>query len=76
MDFNRSAHIFCKQVKHVEDLGADSDFGSKMLSLLGISTAVSRLVFGRIADSPKVNRLYVSQISALIIGSANILLPR
>lgn len=61
--------------KHVEDIGAHRDFGSSMLGLMGITSGISRLLFGRIADSPKVNRLYISQASALTMGITNILLP-
>ncbi|XP_039274276.2 monocarboxylate transporter 10-like [Styela clava] len=66
---------FVHLVKHVNDIGGDRDFGSSMLSLMGITSGISRLLFGHIADSPKVNRLYMSQLSALVMGLTNIIFP-
>lgn len=42
---------------------------------IGITSGVGRLIFGYIADLPRVNRIFLQQISFLSIGILTILLP-
>ncbi|XP_012275951.1 monocarboxylate transporter 10 isoform X2 [Orussus abietinus] len=42
---------------------------------IGITSGIGRLAFGYIADLPKVNRIFLQQISFLSIGVLTILLP-
>ncbi|KAL0116713.1 hypothetical protein PUN28_009964 [Cardiocondyla obscurior] len=42
---------------------------------IGITSGIGRLIFGYIADLPKVNRIFLQQISFLSIGILTLLLP-
>lgn len=42
---------------------------------IGITSGLGRLIFGYIADNPKVDRILLQQISFLIIGTLTMLLP-
>lgn len=52
----------------------DSD-GTLPVICIGITSGIGRLVFGYIADSPKVDRILLQQISFVSIGLLTILLP-
>ncbi|XP_011644781.1 monocarboxylate transporter 10 [Pogonomyrmex barbatus] len=52
------------------------DADSKLpVMCIGITSGIGRLIFGYIADLPKVNRIFLQQISFLIIGILTMLLP-
>ncbi|XP_018314469.1 monocarboxylate transporter 10 isoform X1 [Mycetomoellerius zeteki] len=52
----------------------DSD--SKLpVMCIGITSGIGRLIFGYIADLPKVNRIFLQQISFVSIGILTMLLP-
>lgn len=59
-------------VKLAEDIGLSRSFGSQLIQYLGISSTVSRLIAGKIADLPNVNNQFVAQISTAGMGAANI----
>lgn len=42
---------------------------------IGITSGIGRLIFGYVADMPRVNRIYLQQVSFLSIGTLTILLP-
>lgn len=42
---------------------------------IGITSGLGRLLFGYVADLPKVNRIYLQQLSFLVIGIFTMLLP-
>lgn len=42
---------------------------------MSVGSTLGRLLFGKMADHPKVNRLYLYQISFLMIGISNTLCP-
>lgn len=42
---------------------------------IGITSGLGRLIFGYVADLPKVNRIYLQQLSFLVIGVLTMLLP-
>lgn len=46
-----------------------------LIGIMSIASTLGRLLFGRIADHPRVNRLYLYQISFLMIGISNTLCP-
>ncbi|KAK9871374.1 hypothetical protein WA026_011630 [Henosepilachna vigintioctopunctata] len=54
--------------------GEDAD-GMLPVLCIGIMSGVGRLIFGFIADHPKVNRIFLQQIAFLFIGVSTILLP-
>lgn len=42
---------------------------------IGVTSGLGRLIFGYAADLPKVNRIYLQQLSFLVIGVLTMLLP-
>ncbi|KAL7730289.1 hypothetical protein ACLKA6_016542 [Drosophila palustris] len=42
---------------------------------IGITSGIGRLIFGVIADMPRVNRMYLQQLSLVCIGALTLLLP-
>ncbi|KAK9303048.1 hypothetical protein QLX08_005153 [Tetragonisca angustula] len=60
--------------KFVETVFKDSD-GKLPIMCIGITSGIGRLLFGYIADLPKVNRILLQQISFLSIGALTMLLP-
>ncbi|XP_011701734.1 PREDICTED: monocarboxylate transporter 10-like, partial [Wasmannia auropunctata] len=52
------------------------DADSKLpVMCIGITSGIGRLIFGYIADLPKVNRIFLQQISFVSIGILTMLLP-
>ncbi|PSN54224.1 hypothetical protein C0J52_03540 [Blattella germanica] len=62
-----------KYLKFVEDNFADGD-GKVLVMCLGITSGLGRLIFGKIADIPNVNRIFLQQISFVSIGVLTMLL--
>lgn len=61
-------------VAYVKDvLGKDSN-SQLLVQCLGVTSLVGRLVFGLVADKPKVNRILLQQISFFCIGTFTMLL--
>lgn len=46
-----------------------------LIGIMSIASTLGRLIFGKMADHPKVNRLYLYQLSFLMIGISNTLCP-
>lgn len=46
-----------------------------LIGMMSVGSTVGRLFFGKIADHPKVNRLYLYQFSFLMIGISNTICP-
>ncbi|XP_034939541.1 monocarboxylate transporter 10 isoform X2 [Chelonus insularis] len=57
-----------------ENFGKDYNVGIPV-TCIGITSGIGRLVFGYIADLPKVNRILLQQISFISIGVLMIVLP-
>jgi MCP family monocarboxylic acid transporter-like MFS transporter 10 len=51
-----------EQLKLVEDNFKDGD-GKVLVICLGITSGLGRLIFGKIADIPRVNRIFLQQVS-------------
>jgi len=62
-------------VSHVTDLGISPDKGSLLLMVLGGSTAVGRIMFGKIVDMGWMDRLHMHQMSLVITGTGAMILP-
>ncbi|KAK1135635.1 hypothetical protein K0M31_000222 [Melipona bicolor] len=60
--------------KFVETVFKGSD-GRLPIMCIGITSGIGRLLFGYIADLPKVNRILLQQISFFSIGALTMLLP-
>ncbi|XP_076290847.1 monocarboxylate transporter 10-like protein kar isoform X1 [Lasioglossum baleicum] len=60
--------------KFVETVFKDAD-GKLPIMCIGITSGLGRLIFGYIADLPKVDRIFLQQISFVSIGVLTMLLP-
>lgn len=56
------------QVKHAVQLDIPVHKATNIMLVLGMSSMVSRIIFGRICDSEKINRLYFNQASVFFVG--------
>ena len=52
-----------------------ADDSSFLIGIMSLGSTFGRLFFGPLSDHPKVNRLYVYQLSILCMGISNTLLP-
>ncbi|XP_046404401.1 monocarboxylate transporter 10 isoform X2 [Ischnura elegans] len=64
---------YVHMVKFVDINFPESD-GKILVMCIGVTSGVGRLVFGKIADMPKVNRIMLQQISFLSIGVMTMLI--
>ncbi|KAK3726908.1 hypothetical protein QZH41_016704, partial [Actinostola sp. cb2023] len=55
--------------------GVDMFNATLLIGMMSVGSTVGRLFFGKIADHPKVNRLYLYQFSFLMIGISNTICP-
>jgi MCP family monocarboxylic acid transporter-like MFS transporter 10 len=62
-------------VSYAEDVGIAPDQGSMLVMVLGASTAVGRLAFGKIVQFNILNRLAMHQFSMVVTGTGVMLLP-
>lgn len=62
-------------IKEYCNLNFPESDGTLPVICIGITSGIGRLVFGYIADSPKVDRILLQQISFVSIGLLTILLP-
>ena len=58
-----------------KEYGISMDEAALLPGLICIFSTVGRLFFGHLADNPRINRLYVYQLSFLGVGVANTLCP-
>ena len=62
-------------VAHVHTIWKNKERdGGVLVSCMGITSGLGRLIFGKIADLPKVNRILLQQISFVSIGICTMLL--
>ncbi|GLG97453.1 Monocarboxylate transporter 10 [Gryllus bimaculatus] len=69
---------YVHMVKFVEDKfkGEEGLLDGKILIMcMGLTSGLGRLIFGKIADIPNVNRILLQQISFISIGVLTMLLP-
>lgn len=55
--------------------GADEGSRATLVSTIGITNTLGRIICGWVSDHPKVNALFVNNISLMLGGGATILLP-
>lgn len=60
-------------VQHVKDILPDKNGGS-LVTCIAITSGFGRLLFGKVADFPRVNRILLQQISFISIGICTMLL--
>ena len=49
--------------------------GSVLVMCLSVTSGISRLIFGKVADLPSVNRLFMQQCSFIVLGLATACIP-
>jgi len=62
-------------VSHCKDLGISADSASLLMMVLGGSTGIGRIMFGKIVDMGLMDRLHMHQLSLLITGTGAMILP-
>ncbi|XP_055720013.1 monocarboxylate transporter 10-like [Salvelinus fontinalis] len=62
-------------VKHAVQLGIPVHSATNIMLFLGLTSMVSRIIFGRICDSERINRLYFNQASVFGVGLLYMLIP-
>lgn len=65
---------YVHMMKFVENVFPGMDENIPVMCI-GITSGVGRLIFGVIADMPRVNRMYLQQLSLVCIGLVTLLLP-
>lgn len=60
-------------VKHVKDILPEAS-GELLVTTLGASSGLGRIIFGPISDSPRINRIVLQQLSFVTIGCLTLLL--
>lgn len=63
------------QVRHSQDLGIKKHEGAVLVGYMAMSQTVGKIVFGRVADHPRVNRIHLYQICLLVCSVLTTLLP-
>lgn len=57
------------------EYGVEKKKASLLVGFMSVSSTFGRLFFGKISDHPRVNRLYLYQLSMLCMGISNTLCP-
>ncbi|KAI1299304.1 Monocarboxylate transporter 10 [Halotydeus destructor] len=60
-------------VGHVKDILPEAN-GELLVTTLGASSGLGRIIFGPISDSPKINRIIMQQMAFVTIGSLTLML--
>ena len=63
------------QVRHCQDLNISMKNGAILVGYLAIAQTIGKIVFGRIADHPRVNRIYLYQMCLVVCSITTTLLP-
>lgn len=67
--------FFAKQVSHVEGLGISPSKAALLIGFMSIASTISRVIFGKFSDHPKVNRLFMTQLAITGFGVTTTLCP-
>lgn len=62
-------------VRHGQDLGIHKQKGGVLVGFIAVSETVGKIIVGRIADHPRVNRVYLYQMCMLVCSVLTTLLP-
>ena len=62
-------------MRHGQDLGIRKQKSAVLVGYMAMSQTVGKVVFGRIADHPRVNRVYLYQMCLLVCSVLTTLLP-
>lgn len=58
-----------------EDIGIDKTRASLLLTFVTVGSGFGRVIFGRISDIRRFNRVYIAQIAFLVVGLSNFVVP-
>ena len=67
-------YIYFIQVNHVSNTLPESN-GAILVTCIGVTSGISRLVCGKIADLPSVNRIRMQQFALLIMALVTAAIP-
>ena len=56
-------------------MGIDKTRASLLLTFVTIGSAFGRVIFGRISDIRRFNRVYIAQLAFLVVGLSNFVVP-
>ncbi|CAH0586917.1 unnamed protein product [Chrysodeixis includens] len=63
-------------IKRFIEINFDKDVSKNLpLQCIAFMSGVGRLLFGALSDSPRLNKIYLQQISFYVIGSSTIFMP-
>lgn len=62
-------------VRHCQDLGVPKNQAAVLVGYIALSQTLGKIFFGRMADHPRVNRVYLYQLCLLICSVLTTLLP-
>ncbi|KAJ8312067.1 hypothetical protein KUTeg_009440 [Tegillarca granosa] len=65
---------FVHLVKHAKDLFPDEN-GNILITILQITSALSRIVFGKLSDAECVNRIYLNMAAVILSGIVTVCIP-
>lgn len=65
---------FVHLIKHVNDVFPGSD-GNVLVMCLAITSGVSRIICGKVADFPWVNRIRMQQLAFFVLGVSTLCIP-
>ncbi|XP_020664140.3 uncharacterized protein LOC110087055 [Pogona vitticeps] len=66
---------FVHMIKLAGDLGIPPDDASYIMVGIGVSSMISCLIFGKLCDIEKIDRLYLNQASILSVGVVYFIIP-
>ncbi|XP_014344834.1 monocarboxylate transporter 10-like [Latimeria chalumnae] len=66
---------YVHMVKHAQDLGIPLTTAANIMLVLGTTSMTSRIIFGKICDCKRINRLYFNQVSVFCVGVLYMIVP-
>ena len=66
--------VRCQQVQHTKDTMPGSN-AEMLVICIGVSSGVSRLISGKVADLPGVNRIRMQQFAFFLLGVSTACIP-
>lgn len=70
---NTDLSFLLAQPAYAEECGIPNSQSSTLVGMMSVGSTFGRLLFGKLGDHPRVNRLYCFQMAMLIIGVADTL---
>jgi MCP family monocarboxylic acid transporter-like MFS transporter 10 len=64
------------QPGYAKDLNIEEKKSSNLIGIMSVGSTFGRLFFGKLSDHPRVNRLYLYQMSFFCIGVIQTLVPQ